>query len=75
MNALTRALSGEGSPDGIRANTMLPSLVDTPGTRATLADGRFEFVESIAKLGRVTTPEDVGYAGIAVRVTLAEVGA
>jgi meso-butanediol dehydrogenase / (S,S)-butanediol dehydrogenase / diacetyl reductase len=56
---LTRALSVEGSPHGIRANSILPGLVDTAVTRRVVPPDRFEFIRSIAKLGRVATPEDI----------------
>jgi meso-butanediol dehydrogenase/(S,S)-butanediol dehydrogenase/diacetyl reductase len=56
---LTRALSVEGSPHGIRVNSILPGLVDTAVTRRVVPPDRFELIRSIAKLGRVATPEDI----------------
>lgn len=56
---LTRALSVEGSPHGIRANSILPGLVDTAVTRRAVPADRFDAIRSIAKLGRVATPDDV----------------
>jgi meso-butanediol dehydrogenase / (S,S)-butanediol dehydrogenase / diacetyl reductase len=56
---LTRALAVEGSPHGIRVNSILPGLVDTAVTRRVLSPDRFDFIRSIAKLGRVATPDDV----------------
>jgi meso-butanediol dehydrogenase/(S,S)-butanediol dehydrogenase/diacetyl reductase len=57
--SLSRALSVEGSPHGIRANTVIPGIVDTAVTRAMIPDERFEAINSIVKLGRVATPDDV----------------
>ncbi len=59
VTSLTRALAVEGSPHGIRANSIAPGLVDMAATRRILEPSKFEFIESIAKLGRVATPEDV----------------
>ena len=57
--SLGRALSVEGSPHGIRVNSIIPGIVDTEVTRKMIPPDRFELINSIVKLGRVATPEDV----------------
>jgi NAD(P)-dependent dehydrogenase (short-subunit alcohol dehydrogenase family) len=59
VTSFTRALSVEGSPHGIRANSIAPGLVDSAVTRRVLTPEQFDFVNSIARLGRTATPEDV----------------
>jgi NAD(P)-dependent dehydrogenase (short-subunit alcohol dehydrogenase family) len=56
---LSRALAVEGSPHGIRVNSILPGLVDTAVTRRAVPPAQFERIASLAKLGRVATPDDV----------------
>lgn len=56
---LGHALSVEGSPHRIRVNTVVPGIVDTEVTRKMIPSDRFELINSIVKLGRVATPDDV----------------
>src|SRR5581483_268387 len=60
--ALTKALAVELARSGITANTIAPSLVDTPMARAAEAAGDFPGVDVIAPmvpLGRAGTPDDI----------------
>jgi 2-hydroxycyclohexanecarboxyl-CoA dehydrogenase len=63
--ALTRALAVELARNGITANTIPPSLVDTPMARQAEADGDFPGVDVIGPmvpLGRAGTPADIAAA-------------
>jgi NAD(P)-dependent dehydrogenase (short-subunit alcohol dehydrogenase family) len=63
--ALTKALAVELAGRGITANTISPSLVDTPMARAAEAAGDFIGVDVVAKmvpLGRAGTPADIAAA-------------
>jgi NAD(P)-dependent dehydrogenase (short-subunit alcohol dehydrogenase family) len=57
--SFTRALAVEGGPYGIRANTILPGLVDTPASRRAAGPELFARLCSQSRLGRAATPEDV----------------
>ena len=60
--ALTKAIAVEFARQGITANTIAPSLVDTPMARAAEAAGDFpgvDFVGSMVPLGRAGTPADI----------------
>ena len=62
---LTRALARELAGRGITANTISPSLVDTPMARAAEAAGDFIGVDVVAPmvpLGRAGTPADIAAA-------------
>ena len=60
VEGLTRALAVELAPRGIRVNSVAPTFIETPMTRAMLLDNDFRHsvLESIP-LGRIGTPEDV----------------
>jgi len=63
--SLTKALAVELAPTGITANSIAPSLVDTPMARAAEAAGDFPGVEVVAPfvpLGRAGTPADIAAA-------------
>ncbi len=51
--ALTGALAVEYRDDGIRANSVLPSVIDTPGNRAAMPDADFSAWVPPAEIGRV----------------------
>jgi 2-hydroxycyclohexanecarboxyl-CoA dehydrogenase len=63
--ALTKALAVELARRGITANTIAPSLVDTPMARAAEAAGDFPGVDVVGPmvpLGRAGTPADIAAA-------------
>jgi 2-hydroxycyclohexanecarboxyl-CoA dehydrogenase len=63
--SLTKSLAVEFARQGITANTITPSLVDTPMARKAEADGDFPGVDVIAPmvpLGRAGTPDDIAAA-------------
>jgi 2-hydroxycyclohexanecarboxyl-CoA dehydrogenase len=63
--SLTRALAVELARRGVTANTIAPSLVDTPMARAAEAAGDFPGVDVVAPMvpvGRAGTPEDIAAA-------------
>ena len=63
--ALTKALAVEFARSGITANTVAPSLVDTPMARAAEAAGDFPGVDVVGPmvpLGRAGTPADIAAA-------------
>jgi len=63
--SLTKALAVELARSGITANTISPSLVDTPMARAAEAAGDFIGVDVVAPmvpLGRAGTPHDIAAA-------------
>jgi NAD(P)-dependent dehydrogenase (short-subunit alcohol dehydrogenase family) len=40
--AFSQAVAVEYRDDGVRCNTILPSVIDTPGNRASMPNGKFE---------------------------------
>jgi 2-hydroxycyclohexanecarboxyl-CoA dehydrogenase len=63
--SLTKALAVELARSGITANTVAPSLVDTPMARQAEADGDFpgvDLVGGMVPLGRAGTPADIAAA-------------
>ena len=63
--SLTKALAVELARQGVTANSITPSLVDTPMSRQAEADGDFPGVDVIAPmvpLGRAGTPADIAAA-------------
>jgi 2-hydroxycyclohexanecarboxyl-CoA dehydrogenase len=63
--SLTKALAVELARDGITANSIAPSLVDTPMARQAEAAGDFIGVDVVAPmvpLGRAGTPDDIASA-------------
>lgn len=62
---MTKALARELAKHGITANTIPPSLVDTPLARKGAADGEVPPIEVIAQhipIARAGTPEDIANA-------------
>lgn len=62
---LTKALAVELARTGITANTIPPSLVDTPMARGAEADGNFpgvDLVGGMVPVGRAGTPDDIAAA-------------
>ena len=63
--SLTKSLAVELARQGITANTIPPSLVDTPMARAREAAGDFpgvDLVGAMIPLGRAGTPDDIAAA-------------
>jgi NAD(P)-dependent dehydrogenase (short-subunit alcohol dehydrogenase family) len=63
--SLTRSLAVELARQGVTANTISPSLVDTPMARQAEADGDFPGVDVVAPMvpvGRAGTPADMAAA-------------
>ena len=63
--SLTKALAVELARGGITANTITPSVVDTPMARQAEADGDFPGVDVVAPMipfGRAGTPADIAAA-------------
>jgi NAD(P)-dependent dehydrogenase (short-subunit alcohol dehydrogenase family) len=57
--AFTRAIANELGPRGITSVFVSPTLLDTPGTRSSFAQGHFDYVLSHTPIGRFESPEDV----------------
>jgi NAD(P)-dependent dehydrogenase (short-subunit alcohol dehydrogenase family) len=63
--SLTKALAREFAKHGITANTIPPSLVDTPMARVGEKNGLIPSIEAIAQMipiPRAGTPEDIAFA-------------
>jgi NAD(P)-dependent dehydrogenase (short-subunit alcohol dehydrogenase family) len=64
--AMTRQLAVEGGPDGVRANTIAPGLVQTSATQAAGATAG-DMARAIAArtlLGRLGEPDDVAWCAV-----------
>lgn len=59
VGGLVRAASVDLAPRGILINAVLPSVTDTPMTRAMLSDEQIEHVTGQTGFGRLTTTHDV----------------
>ena len=62
---LTKAFARELAAQGITANTIPPTIVDTPMARKGEAEGNVPSVEVMARmipLGRAGTPDDIAAA-------------
>lgn len=69
LAALTRAAAIDVARDNIRVNAICPGWIDTPLVRGIFAsspdpEGMRRAVERRQLLGRLGTPEDVGYAAL-----------
>lgn len=67
--ALTRVMAIDHARDGIRVNAICPGWVDTPLVRSVFGaspdpEGMRRQVTSRQLLGRLGTPEDIGYAAL-----------
>jgi NAD(P)-dependent dehydrogenase (short-subunit alcohol dehydrogenase family) len=63
--ALTRQLAIEGGPKGIRALTISPGTVITPGTAALFEDAEFRAAfEANTPVGRIGQPEDIARVAV-----------
>jgi 3-oxoacyl-[acyl-carrier protein] reductase len=63
--SLTRSLATRLGPDGIRVNAICPDVIETPRTRAMLADAaRRSALLARIPLGRLGRPEDVAEAAL-----------
>jgi NAD(P)-dependent dehydrogenase (short-subunit alcohol dehydrogenase family) len=70
LNHFTRAIAVRHAPDGIRANAVLPGVIDTPLVRNQIA-GRFKDEAEMLKarnaaspMGRMGTAWDVAHAAL-----------
>ena len=70
IGGLVRAASVDMAPRGILINAVLPSVIDTPMTRAMLSAEQVNFVSSQTGFGRLATTDDV-----AAQVTALATGA
>lgn len=61
MEGLTKSLSSEFAPHGIRVLNVAPTYVETPGTGAMGEDTRSQWQQKIP-LGRVSVPDDIARA-------------
>ncbi|WP_406817360.1 SDR family NAD(P)-dependent oxidoreductase [Mycobacterium sp. M23085] len=66
IDGLTRALSNELAPRGIRVNAIKPGVVDTEGveTGGFLTDGFGRAVTAETPLGRLGVPDDIAPAAV-----------
>ncbi|OMC16606.1 3-oxoacyl-[acyl-carrier protein] reductase [Mycolicibacterium rutilum] len=66
IDGLTRALSNELAPRGIRVNAIKPGVVDTDGVQAGgfLTDGFGQAIVAETPLGRLGAPEDIAPAAV-----------
>lgn len=69
IGGLVRAASVDLAPLGISINAVLPSVTDTPMTRANLTESQIATVASGTGFGRLVTPEDVARAVLALAQT------
>ena len=58
-------MASEGGPYGIRVNTISPGLTHTAATDHLVQDPeRLQFLNEKHMIGRIGTPEDIGYAAV-----------
>lgn len=64
--AMTRQIAAEGSPHGIRANTISPALVETAATKSPLENvpGLREQVMAKLMVKRLGQPEDIAWCAV-----------
>ncbi|HEY4347560.1 MAG TPA: SDR family NAD(P)-dependent oxidoreductase [Gaiellaceae bacterium] len=62
---LTKSLSYDLAPEGIRVNAICPGVIRTPMTEGYWTDERFERdLETVVPLGRAGVPDDVAQAAL-----------
>jgi NAD(P)-dependent dehydrogenase (short-subunit alcohol dehydrogenase family) len=70
--AFASAVATEYKEDGIRCNTILPSVIDTPGNRASTPDADFDRwvkpAEIAAVIAHLRSPESAPVSGAAIPV-------
>lgn len=64
LNALTRSAAVDLAPKGIRVNAILPGIVRTEGTRASLATDAMGQLTQRIPSGRIGEPEDIAHAAL-----------
>ncbi len=65
VHMITRALSVELAPHGIRVNSICPGVTETPLAAYALADERKRAaIEKLVPLGRVGKPQDIAAAAV-----------
>lgn len=62
--ALTKQLAAEGAPIGVRANSISPGAVITPGLIAALSPEQRSHMDSVHPIGRAGRPEDIAYCAL-----------
>jgi NAD(P)-dependent dehydrogenase (short-subunit alcohol dehydrogenase family) len=62
IKALTRTLSVELGPQGVRVNAVAPGAVPTPGARAMIGEEAYRFRIRKTPLGRLASEEDAARA-------------
>jgi NAD(P)-dependent dehydrogenase (short-subunit alcohol dehydrogenase family) len=59
LSSLTRSIAAEYGPFGIRCNSVIPGVIDTPMASSVIAEGhRLHAAVHAIPLGRVGTPEE-----------------
>ena len=65
VRLFTKSTAIQYAKEGIRANSIHPAIIDTPGTAANLSDETYrQDVTERIPLGRVGQPEDVAYGAL-----------
>jgi NAD(P)-dependent dehydrogenase (short-subunit alcohol dehydrogenase family) len=73
VNQLTRVLALEWAPYNINVNAVAPTFVKTPMTERMFQDENFKkYVIDNIPLGRMATPEDIGFAALFLASNLAD---
>ena len=62
--AMTRQLAAEGAAERIRANSISPGTVITPGSIAALSPEKRAMLEQVHPIGRAGQPEDIAYCAL-----------
>lgn len=63
--SMTRQLAAEGAPHGIRANVIVPGIVDSPATAEPLSHPAARAAaERVAMLNRLATCEEIAHAAL-----------
>lgn len=62
--AVTKQFAAEGAPIGVRANSISPGGVITPGLIAALSPEQRAQIDEMHPIGRAGTPEDIAYCAL-----------